>query len=103
MIIRHFLSNSLKTLQKHVPLKPFLPNPSLNSSFSTTSGPFSEKPKPEYTKYFQPPKREPFNDKDDPGSKNTYVEFTKEMYLDFIGKIFYFSLISNEFFYFFIY
>ena len=85
MIIRHFLSNSLKTLQKNVamsPLKPFL----LKSTFST-SGPFSEKPKPEYTKYFQPPKREPFNDKDDPGSKNTYVEYTKEMYLDFIGKI----------------
>jgi len=82
MIISHFISGAMKGFNRHVisPIKPFLLNNLSISQFSE-----SEKPKPEHSKFFVPPPREPYNEKDHPDDKNTYVPFTKALYYKLIG------------------
>ena len=91
MILRRLFSHSFKPLQKllnsttHSPLKSFIINSLPKSSFSSQKPTLKQERKEETTKFFVPPPREPYNDKDDADEINKYVEFPKELYLKLIG------------------
>lgn len=82
MILRRFFSHSVQNFQKLLPV-------SSNKLISLESSPRNLRNfttmKEETTKFFVPPPREPYNEKDDPNETNTYVDFTKDLYYKFIG------------------
>ncbi len=88
MILRRLFSHSFLSLQKclNSPTpRSILLNSLPKSSFSSQRPAVKQERLEETTKFFVPPPREPYNEKDDVDEINKYVEFPKELYLKLIG------------------